>query len=300
MTIFDIVFKEDLAVTHKQYNDLVEHGRSITEFRLKRKDGQPVYVILNTTLLSDGKAMAFCEDITERKKLEKLLQDNERLAAIGATANMVGHDIRNPLQAILSDVFLIKSELASLHGEIGVNVTESLANLETNIMYINKIVADLQDYSRTLSPDLKNIEFSDVIVNVLNIVYVPENISLTINLEELPLINTDPAMLQRVLTNLVNNAVQALPNGGKLDISSLIIESKLFIIVSDTGVGIPEEIKSKLFEPMFTTKAKGQGLGLAVAKRLTKSLGGNITFESQKGVGTQFTVELPLFSRMSD
>jgi PAS domain S-box-containing protein len=300
MTIFDIVFKEDLAVTHKQYNDLVEHGRSITEFRLKRKDGQPVYVILNTTLLSDGKAMAFCEDITERKKLEKLLQDNERLAAIGATANMVGHDIRNPLQAILSDVFLIKSELASLHGEIGVNVTESLANLETNIMYINKIVADLQDYSRTLSPDLKNIEFSDVIVNVLNIVYVPENISLTINLEELPLINTDPAMLQRVLTNLVNNAVQAMPNGGKLDISSFIKESKLFIIVSDTGVGIPEEIKSKLFEPMFTTKAKGQGLGLAVAKRLTKSLGGNITFESQKGVGTQFTVELPLFSRMSD
>jgi signal transduction histidine kinase len=141
---------------------------------------------------------------------------------------------------------------------------------------------------------------SDVIVNVLNIVHVPENISLTINLEELPLINTDPAMLQRVLTNLVNNAVQAMPNGGKLDISSFIKESKLFIIVSDTGVGIPEEIKSKLFEPMFTTKAKGQGLGLAVAKRLTKSLGGNITFESQKGVGTQFTVELPLFSRMSD
>ncbi len=295
MTIFDIVFKEDIPLTNEQYSELKENGKSIREFRLKRKDGTPIYVILNVVLLSDGRAMAFCEDITERKKLEKLLQVKERLAAIGATAGMVGHDIRNPLQAMLSDIFLLKSELTSLHENVREIVTESLDNLETNIMYINKIVADLQDYSRTLSLELKTVELSEVIVNVLNTVYVPEKIALSINIDSgLPTIKTDPILLQRVLTNLVNNAIQAMPNGGKLDITSLIKENNLVINVSDTGVGIPEEIKPKLFEPMFTTKAKGQGLGLAVAKRLVKSLDGTITFKSKVGEGTKFTIELPL------
>ena len=85
-----------------------------------------------------------------------------------------------------------------------------------------------------------------------------------------------------------------MPNGGKLGVTCFIKERKIFIIVSDTGVGIPEEVKSKIFEPMFTTKAKGQGLGLAVAKRLIEALNGTITFESEKGKGTKFVIELPL------
>jgi PAS domain S-box-containing protein len=294
MTIFDVVFKEDIPLTQEQYAELKQYGKSVREFRLKRKDGKPVYVILNVVLLSDGKALAFCEDITERKKLEKMLQVNERLAAIGATAGMVGHDIRNPLQAMLSDIFLIKSELASLTGEIDAQVSESLDSLENNILYINKIVADLQDYSRMLAPEFKTVELSEVIVNVFDTIFVPESIVLSVNLKGVSNVKTDPALLQRVLTNLVNNAVQAMPKGGKLSVTGVVENGKLQITVSDTGVGIPEEIQSKVFEPMFTTKAKGQGLGLAVAKRLTKSLGGNITFESQEGKGTKFTIELPI------
>ena len=94
--------------------------------------------------------------------------------------------------------------------------------------------------------------------------------------------------------NLVNNAVQAMPNGGKLTINAYTKKQTILIIsVKDTGVGIPENVKSKLFTPMFTTKSKGQGFGLAVVKRMTESLGGTVSFESQEGKGTTFTVRLP-------
>jgi PAS domain S-box-containing protein len=292
MAIFDIVFKEDIALTSEQYAELQETGKSIREFRLKRKDGKPVYVILNVIMLSDGRAMAFCEDITERKKLEKRLQINERLAAIGATASMVGHDIRNPLQAMLSDIFLLKSELAAT--PIGDSVIENLTDLEDNILYINKIVADLQDYSRRLNPEFSIVELSEVICNVLSNITLPENVAFSVNVTGVPSIRTDPALIQRVLTNLVNNSIQAMPDGGNLTITGSIKEEKLHITVADTGVGIPEEIQAKLFQPMFTTKAKGQGLGLAVAKRLINALNGAIKFESKNGVGTKFTIELPL------
>ena len=98
------------------------------------------------------------------------------------------------------------------------------------------------------------------------------------------------------MTNLVINAVQAMPNGGKITVKATVEAGKVLISVADTGVGIPEEIKPNLFKPMFTTKAKGQGLGLAVVKRLVEALNGSISFESEVGKGSKFTVSLPLTS----
>lgn len=125
-----------------------------------------------------------------------------------------------------------------------------------------------------------------VIEDVLLIVPIPDNIQVIIEVQrELPKFMADYSMLKRILTNLVQNAVQALPKGGKLTISAYPKERQVRISVEDTGVGIPEEVKPKLFTPMVTTKAKGQGLGLVVAKRLIEAQGGTITFESQDGEG---------------
>lgn len=100
-------------------------------------------------------------------------------------------------------------------------------------------------------------------------------------------------MLQRILSNLVSNAVQAMPSGGKLTLFAYEEAGSTVIVVQDNGVGIPEEVKSKLFAPLFTTKAKGQGFGLAVVKRLTEAMSGTVTYESAQNKGTKFIIRLP-------
>jgi len=105
---------------------------------------------------------------------------------------------------------------------------------------------------------------------------------------------SDFSMVKRILFNLVNNAVQAMPKEGTLTIRAFSNSGKVFVCVEDTGVGIPEDIKPKLFMPMITTKSKGQGFGLAVVNRFVEALNGTITFESQEGRGTKFIVGLPI------
>jgi signal transduction histidine kinase len=225
----------------------------------------------------------------------KQLKDSERLAAIGATAGMVGHDIRNPLQAITSDVYLLKEDLKGMpeHEEKRLAM-ESLEGIEKNVEYINKIVADLQDFARPLIPSIEEVNLKLIIDELLAKNGVPENIKVTVRVEAAAQrMITDSIFISRIMVNLVINAIQAMPKGGKLVIHAYKEVNDFLITVKDTGVGIPENIRGKLFEPMFTTKSKGQGFGLAVIKRLTETLGGKVTFESQVDKGTTFIVRLP-------
>jgi signal transduction histidine kinase len=105
---------------------------------------------------------------------------------------------------------------------------------------------------------------------------------------------TDPSAMKRILTNLCSNAIQAMPKGGKLTLDAVCKDHKIFLSVQDTGLGIPEAAKDKLFKPLFTTKAKGQGSGLAVVKKLTEALNGKVSVESAIGKGTRFALEFPL------
>lgn len=225
----------------------------------------------------------------------KQLKDAERLAAIGATAGMVGHDIRNPLQAITSDVYLLKSELDLMpEGEEKKGVEESLEGIEDNINYINKIVQDLQDFARPLKPNAEETDLKLLIDDLLKKNGLPENVKVTVKVEsDARKVVADSTFLNRIMNNLVTNALQAMPKGGKLTISAYKDAKNILITVEDTGVGIPEKIKEKLFTPMFTTKSKGQGFGLAVIKRMTESLGGTVSFESEEGKGTTFIIRLP-------
>lgn len=237
-----------------------------------------------------------------RKHLEKLveertkqLKDTERLATIGATAGMVGHDIRNPLQAITSDVYLAKTELAALQeSEETKNAIESLDEIEKNIGYINKIVADLQDYARPITPAAKETDLEAICEEVLLKSDLPKTIKSSCKVDKAAKqVLADPELLRRVISNLVANAVQAMPKGGKLSINAYREEDNVVIEVLDTGVGIPEEVKPKLFTPLFTTKSKGQGFGLAVVKRVTESMNGTVSFESEQGKRTTFILRFP-------
>jgi signal transduction histidine kinase len=233
------------------------------------------------------------EKIVEERT--KQLKDSERLAAIGATAGMVGHDIRNPLQAIIGDIYLVKTELASIpERDEKKSLLESLQEIEKNVDYINKIVADLQDFARPLKPNAEEIDIKLIIDELLTKNGLPENVKVTVEVESFARkVVADSTFINRIIYNLVNNAVQAMPNGGKLTIRAYKDGKDVILTVKDTGVGIPEAVREKLFTPMFTTKAKGQGFGLAVIKRMTEALSGTVTFESQEGKGTTFTVRLP-------
>ncbi len=227
------------------------------------------------------------EDKTEEEQ-------TKRLSAIGQTAGMVGHDIRNPLQAITSDLYLLREELKSMPQSESRNLMqESIESIDENVVYIDKIVSDLQDYTRPLKPNIEEVNLRDLINSTLIVANIPEKIDIQAFVKEKLVLRTDAAYLRRALTNLLSNALQAMPNGGKLTIEVAKKETGIAVNVSDTGVGIADEAKNKIFTPLFTTKSKGQGLGLAVVKRFVEALGGSITFESQAGKGTKFTISLP-------
>jgi PAS domain S-box-containing protein len=302
-------------------------GKVTAELTFKCRDGSTFQGEVTSNLFTDSdgkiKSSMIIRDITERKRaqeelrraqvklqeyaadLERLvvqrtrqLQEKERLAAIGETAGMVGHDIRNPLQAIVSELFLAKESIDELpEDKVREDVLESINNMQEQVEYINKIVSDLQDFARPLQPELKEANLSELIASIIQTIHIPKNINAEVEVAVPQPLRVDPTFIRRALTNLVNNAVQAMPNGGKLEVNGCQQGDQVFICVSDTGVGIPEHVKPKLFTPMTTTKAKGQGLGLAVVKRLIESLGGNVSFESQEGNGTAFTIKLPIQSK---
>ncbi len=234
------------------------------------------------------------EDITKRITLERQLQDNERLAAIGQTAGMVGHDIRNPLQAIVSELFLARQVMTEATKNAGTNeALESIDLIQEQVDYINKIVSDLQDFARPLKPEYTIVDLSDLVVSVFNTINLPDKITLKVDVKGSMQLKTDATFIKRSITNLVNNAIQAMPDGGALELTVTTLNEHMVITVSDTGKGIPEAVKPNLFKPLMTTKAKGQGLGLAVVKRLVEALNGIVSFESEEGKGTKFIIELP-------
>ena len=224
----------------------------------------------------------------------KALRDAERLATIGTTVGMVGHDIRNPLQAITGDLYLTKLDVARLpDDQTKRSMQESLEAIEQNIDYIDKIVADLQDYARPIKPIIRKIELETIIKLLMN-ANIPKNIQTIYKIDaDANIINSDYVLLKRILMNLIINAIQAMPEGGKLSINARKEFQNILIFVQDTGVGIPENAKPNIFKPMFTTKSKGQGFGLVVVKRLTETLGGTVSFESDFGKGAKFSISLP-------
>jgi signal transduction histidine kinase len=235
------------------------------------------------------------EDLVEEKT--KQLKDAEKLITIGQTAGMVGHDIRNPLQSIDGAIYLAKEELQSLHCESHEKkeLLDILNIIEDQTHYIDHIVADLQDFARTPIPQLRETNIQDLIMESVSTVKVPKNIEVrTIFQEDLGNLTVDPLLIKRVTMNLIVNAVQAMPNGGELTIKVSCNDEAACISIEDTGVGIAEENKPKIFTPLFTTKAKGQGFGLAVCKKLLEAQGGEIGFESEEGKGSTFTIKLPL------
>jgi two-component system CheB/CheR fusion protein len=261
----------------------------------------------------DGAVISFV-DITERKLLEKernlqtknletqvkeqasKIVQSERLAAIGQTAAMVGHDLRNPLQTISGETYLARSESQTLpESEQKTSILENIDTIEEQIKYMDKLIIDLQSFVKPIEVHKETFNLKQLITGILSQIDIPKNVETNIKIGDALDVVADPHLLKRVFINLSTNAVQAMPKGGVLTIKvQPSSQGQVQIIVEDTGVGIPDDIKEKIFTPLFTTRAKGQGFGLAVCKRVMEAQGGTISFDSQVGKGTAFIVGLPL------
>ncbi|MEM2147916.1 MAG: PAS domain S-box protein [Candidatus Bathyarchaeia archaeon] len=231
-----------------------------------------------------------------REIQEKLLR-TQRLAVIGELAGMIGHDLRNPLTSISGATYYLKRRLEQ-NGDR--NVIEMLELIQNNIAYSNKIINDLLDYSREIKLDITETNPEKIVNEALAVVEIPRNIRLIRKVSRTPKIKADFEKMKRIFVNLIRNAVDAMPKGGTLTIKSSKRGGKIQFTVSDTGVGMNEETLKKLWTPLFTTKAKGMGFGLAICKRFVEAHGGTITVESTVGKGTTFKVTLPTDPEMKE
>ncbi len=232
----------------------------------------------------------------ELKDAQEKLVRSEKLAAIGQLAGGVGHELRNPLGAIKNAVYYIRGKVANSElAQKEPRVMEFLDIVDGEINSSTKIISDLLTFSRVGKPAVSPARIEKVIDDAISHTTIPGNIELTKEVAAgLPEIQIDTDQMRQVLINMITNAVQAMPEGGKLAIVARQKDSSIEVEIVDTGCGIPEEAMGKLFEPLYTTKAKGIGLGLAVCKSIIERHDGHIEVESNMGKGTSFTIRLPL------
>jgi PAS domain S-box-containing protein len=240
----------------------------------------------------------------ELRQTQKQLLRAERMAGIGETAAMVGHDLRNPLQVMANILHLADKSLAALSTEDKKfvekqGIEELMATVGEQLQYMNKIVNDLQDYARPIEPDLVETNLHQLIQDTLSTMTHPRDVRVSIIKEDnFPPLFVDPTLMKRVFSNLITNALQAMPDGGQLTIRLSKQEKRALVSIQDTGVGITPRNRHKIFQPLFTSKARGQGFGLPVCKRLVEAHDGSIHVESRVGQGSTFTVEIPIKRRL--
>jgi PAS domain S-box-containing protein len=219
------------------------------------------------------------------------LVKSERLAAIGELAGMVGHDLRNPLTGIKNSAYFIKKKGKTISEAQNQEMLEIIDNC---VNYSNKIVNDLLDYSREIRLELQELPVEKLLMQAIAMLTIPKNLDIQVSIPNQPTIEVDPGKIERVFINLIKNAMDAMQNMGKISIDCREVDSLLEISFADTGIGISDEILSKLFLPLVTTKAQGMGFGLAICKRLVEAHGGTIKVKTAIGKGTTFIVSLPI------
>ena len=236
------------------------------------------------------------EEIVKEKTKELIeaqesLVRQEKLAVMGQLASGVGHELRNPLAVINNSTYMLKIK-ADKENNIS---TEYLDIIDQEVAGANKIITDLLTFARIKPAILNSIPPYSLLEKVLKKFAPPENVKLENKLaHNLPLINVDDKQIEQIITNVITNAYQAMPAGGKLIIIGKEIRGKIQIDFIDNGVGIPEENLEKIFEPLFTTKSRGIGLGLTISKMLAEINQGKLTVQSNVGEGSTFSLYLPV------
>jgi signal transduction histidine kinase/ABC-type amino acid transport substrate-binding protein len=244
------------------------------------------------------------EKVTDRtrklRKAQERLIRQERLAVLGEMAGGVGHELRDPLGVITNAAYYLKMTLS---GE-DEKVSKYLDMIDKEAKHAARIISDLLDFAKEAKVDREPTRLGEIIAEVFALHPAPINVCVKLDIPgDLPLVFVESNQIKQVITNLVTNAYQAMSApflselgrdaGGELRIEANELADHVEILISDTGIGIPQEVSERVFEPLYTSKPQGIGLGLAISKKWVEANKGSIRFESEHGVGTTFTLQLP-------
>jgi PAS domain S-box-containing protein len=292
------VHPDDLRRYPAEITELWKMRQYTFEYRFLHKDGSYRWIREEAKVIRDAagnpaEVMGYWTDVTERKRMEARLAESQRLATIGEAAAMVGHDLRNPLTGIAGATYNLRMHLGK---RIDSESREALEIIEQDIQSSDKIISDLLEYSREVHLEVREASAKSITRDALAHLSIPRKIHLVDSTKNQPKIMVDREKMRRVFVNVIKNAVDAMPKGGTLRIASRKTDGNLEITLTDAGTGMTKETMEKIWSPLFTTKAKGMGLGLPIAKRLVEAHGGSITAESKAGKGSTFTVTVPIRS----
>ena len=311
----DITGFEQKNVLGKPYADIIGlaagRGRSVLhtldtgerlasqEKELQRANDRTIPLGFSTSLVRDEAgtvlgALEVFNDLTEVKRLEAEFQRVQTLAALGEMAATVAHEIRNPLGGIAGYAGMLERDLAAEHPNRRLvhKITEGVGRL-------NRIVVSLLNYTRPLRLNIHPVNLVELVEETtaffaIDIERSREDIHIERDFTIGDLIcRIDPEQLQQVVLNLLQNAMQSMPEGGTIDISLHSGENCGVLTVGDTGIGMDDEVREKLFTPFFTTKEDGTGLGLVTSKKIIDAHNGQIRVDSEPGCGTRFSISLP-------
>ncbi len=235
-------------------------------------------------------ANSFNYMLTGLKQAQDALVKREKLSTLGQISGGIAHELRNPLGVISNAVYFLQMTMA----EGNKTVKEYLGIIQKEVQNAERIVRDLLDFMRVRPPEKEEVIVDTIIKEALNTYLIPENIKLNLDFKEENEVFIDINQIERCFSNLIHNAVQAMsPGGGELTIRTMSHDNNVAIQFIDTGPGIPKGDLEHIFEPLFTTKARGIGLGLTVTKSLVEANGGKVLAESEEKRGSVFTIILP-------
>ena len=233
--------------------------------------------------------LAIIEDAYQSVYLERQ-QRADRLIAIGQMAGGVAHELRNPLNVVKTSVYY----LSNAKNPSPEKTAEHLQRIERQVGLADKVITALTDFAKLPFPQVRPTQVQASVAEALELTPMPSNVAVTMNLpDSLPAILADPDQLRIVLTNLIRNARDAMPKGGKLSLIAKEVESFVELAIADTGVGIPQDSLRRIMEPLYSTKTRGLGLGLAISRAIVEKHHGQLSVVSEPEVGSTFAVRLP-------
>jgi len=237
------------------------------------------------------------QKLREERALEEKLREAEHLSGIAQLGKSIAHEIRNPLNFISLSIDHLKTKYIPNQGEDKEKFESLITSIKHEIQRLNKLVGDFLDYGKSLRLTLQDVDIEGLINEVISLVSAKaekDGIKISFQNGGLPKLSADPELIKTCIFNIIINAFQAMPDNGTLTVTTKVSNGEAYIIIEDTGIGVSKENLPKLFDPFFSTKSTGLGLGLAMTKRVIEEHGGRADFQSTEGKGSTMTISLPL------